>query len=138
MKISKQDIKIFLSSILGFFIFGFSLVYIQDRMFDNLLDSGRYTIGVGEKIEKRRTDWGFIYSYKVNYIEYEGSVVLSLGDTGMVVGGVYFVVFDPDKPKKSFLIESPKVPANINLDSIPLDGWSDLPISVPKDSIVRF
>lgn|SRR5690606_10217792 len=138
MKISKQNIKIFLFSILGFFIFGFSLVYIQNRMFDNLLDSGRYTIGVGEKIEKRRTDWEFIYSYKVNNIEYEGSVVLSLGDTGMIVGGVYFVVFDSDKPKKSFLIKSPVVPANINLDSIPLDGWPELPIQVSKDSIKRF
>lgn len=138
MKISKQNIKIFLFSILGFFIFGFSLVYIQNRMFDNLLDSGRYTIGVGEKIEKRRTDWEFIYSYKVNNIEYEGSVVLSLGDTGMVVGGVYFVVFDSDKPKKSFLIKSPAVPANINLDSIPLDGWPKLPVQIAKDSITRF
>jgi len=138
MKISKKDIKIFLFSILGFFIFGFSLVYIQNRMFDNLLDSGRYTIGVGKKIEKRRTDSDFIYTYKVNDKVYEGSVVLSLGDTGMVVGGVYFVVFDSNKPKKSFLIKSPAVPVKINLEDIPQAGWAELPVQISKDSIIRF
>lgn len=138
MKISKLNIKVFLFSILGFCLLGFIIIYTQNRKFDNLIDSGRYTIGVGEKIEKRRTGWDFKYIYKINNLEYEGSVVLSVGDSGMTVGGIYFVVFDPQNPDKKMLIKYPPVPAEINLDSIPPEGWSELPVSVPKDSIVRF
>lgn len=138
MKIKKKEIKIFLFSFLGFCILGFIILYTQNRKFDNLLESGRYTVGVGEKIEKRRTGWEFKYSYEVNNMEYEGSVVLSMGESGMTVGGIYFVVFDPKNPDKKMLIQYPSVPAEINLESTPAEGWSELPVQTDKDSIIRF
>jgi len=138
MKISKKDIKIFFLGFLGFVVLCLIILYSQNRRFDDLIKKGWYTIAIGKEIEKRRTGWEFIYNYKVNNEEYNGSIIFNLGDSGMTVGGIYFVVFDPKNPDKKMLIKHPAVPAEINLDSIPSEGWSELPIPVHKDSIKNF
>lgn len=138
MKISKQNIKIFLFSFLGFLIVAFYIYFSQQNRFDSLKENGWYTIAIGKEIEKRRTGWAFKYNYKVSNVAYEGVINFNLGDSGMTVGGIYFVMFDPKNPDKKMLIKYPAVPAEINLDSIPAEGWAELPVSVPKDSIRNF
>ncbi len=140
MKIDKQQIKIFLLSFLGFLIVAFYIYFSQQKRFDSLIrEKGRYTIGIGKEIEKRRTGWEFIYNYKVNNEIYEGSVTFGYaGPRGMKIDGIYFVVFDRNKPKKSMLIKVPAVPTGINLDSIPSEGWRELPVPIHKDSIRNF
>jgi hypothetical protein len=137
MKINK-NIKIFVLSFLAFCLLGFTIVYIQDKMFENLIENGKYTIGVGERFEKRRTGWDFIYSYSVNNVKYEGIVAYSNGETGLDVGSIYFLVFNPQKVKSSFLIRTPSVPSFINKDSVPKNGWKELPVQIEKDSIKRW
>lgn len=138
MKIKKKDIKIFLLSFLGFVVLCFVIHFSQQKKNKSLIKDGRYTIAIGEKIRKNRTGWTFIYNYKVNNEMYEGRHSATGIRGEFAVGGVYFVVFDPDKPKKRMLIKYPVVPAEINLDSIPAEGWEELPVSVPKDSIKNF
>lgn len=136
MKISRH-IKIFLLGVLGFCILGFIILYSQSRRFDNLIENGRYTIAQGEEIKKRRTGWSFIFNYKVHNEVYDGRIKFMVNKWGMKKGGIYFVVFDPNNPKKEMLIRYPSVP-EINLDSIPAEGWAELPVPVPKDSIRNF
>jgi len=138
MKINQQDIKVFLLCFLGFCLLCFIIFYKQKKEFESLIESGRYTIAIGKEIKKERTGRSFKYNYKVNNVIYEGVINFNLGDSGMTVGGIYFVVFDPNKPKKRMLIKYPPVPAEINLDSIPVEGWSELPVPVHKDSIRNF
>lgn len=140
MKVKKKDIKIFLLSFLGFVVLCFVIYISQQNRFENLInEKGKYTIATGIEIEKRRTGWDFIYIYKVNDKRYEGSVTFGYGvSNDLKVGKDYFVVFDPNKPKDRILIRYPSVPAEINLDSIPAEGWAELPVPVPKDSIRNF
>jgi len=138
MKISKQDIKIFLLCFFGFIILCFVIYYSQQKKYESLIKDGRYTLGIGEKISQDRTGWTFIYNYKVNNKVYEGRNSATGIREEFAVGGIYFVVFDPNKPRKNFLIKYPPVPAEMNFDSIPLEGWSELPVPVHKDSIRNF
>lgn len=131
-------IKVVVSCVIGFLLLGYIIFSSQNKRFDYLKEKGWYTIAVGKEIEKRRTGWEFIYNYKVKSKEYDGSIIFNFGDLGMTVGGIYFVVFDPKNPDKKMLIKYPPVPAKINLDSIPAEGWSELPILVDKDSIKNF
>ena len=132
-------VKVIAFCIIGFLLLGYIIFSSQAKRFEYLKENGWYTIGVGKEIEKRRTGWEFIYNYKVNNEKYDGSVSFGYsGSGGLEIGGIYFVVFDPDKPKKRMIIKYPAVPAEINLDSIPPEGWSELPVSVPKDSIRNF
>ncbi|MBA5629643.1 hypothetical protein [Moheibacter lacus] len=137
MKINKH-IKLFFLGFLGFVVLCFVIYFSQQKKYESLIKEGKYTIGVGEKIKKNRTGWTFIYTYKVNNEIYEGRNSATGIREEFAVGGIYFVVFDPNKPKKNFLIKYPTVPAEINLDSIPVEGWSELPVPVPKDSIRNF
>ena len=140
MKINKKDIRIFLLSFLGFLIVAFYIYFSQRNRFDSLIkEKGRYTVAIGKEIEKRRTGWAFKYKYKANNEFFEGVINYGYtGSGGLEVGGIYFVVFNREKPKKSMLISYPVVPAEINLDSIPIEGWSELPIPIDKDSINHF
>src|SRR5690606_20820846 len=131
-------VKVIAFCIIGFLLLGYIIFSSQAKRFEYLKENGWYTISIGKEIEKRRTGWAFIYNYEVNNVIYEGVINFNLGDSGMTVGGIYFVVFDPKKPDKKMLIKYPAVPAEINLDSIPPEGWSALPVSVPKDSIRNF
>lgn len=139
MKINKH-IKLFFLGFLGFIVLCLVIYFSQKKQFESLInENGRYTLVVGKEIKKRRTGWAFKYNYMVNNKLYEGVVNYGYaGSRGMKIGGIYFVVFDPNKPKKNFLIKYPTVPAEINLNSIPVEGWSELPVPVPKDSIRNF
>ncbi len=131
-------VKVIASCIIGFLLLGYIIFSSQNKRFDYLKKNGWYTIGVGKEIEKRRTGWAFKYNYKVNKENYEGVINFGLGDSGMTVGGIYFVMFDPKNPDKKMLIKYPAVPAEINLDSIPEEGWAELPVPIDKDSIRNF
>ena len=131
-------VKVITSCIIGFLLLGYIIFSSQNKRFNYLKKNGWYTIAVGKEIEKRRTGWEFIYTYKVNNEEYEGSIMFNLGDSGMTLGGIYFVMFDSKNPDKKMLIKYPAVPAEINLDSIPAEGWVELPVSIDKDSIRNF
>ncbi len=137
MKVT-QHIKIFLFSFLGLIVLCFVIYFSQQKKYESLIKDGRYTIAIGKKIRKNRTGWTFIYNYKVNNEVYEGKNSATGKRGEMVVDGIYFVVFDLNKPRKNFLIRYPAVPAEINLDSIPSEGWAELPVPIDKDSIRNF
>ncbi|NLN32698.1 MAG: hypothetical protein GX159_03770 [Flavobacteriaceae bacterium] len=131
-------VKVIVSCVIGFLLVGYIIFSSQNKRFVYLKENGWYTIAIGKEIEKRRTGWAFKYNYKVSNMTYEGVINFNLGDSGMTVGGIYFVMFDPKNHDKKMLIKYPAVPAEINLDSIPAEGWEELPVSVPKDSIKNF
>lgn len=139
MKINKQ-IKIFAFSFFGFVAVCLIIYFSQQKKYESLIKDGKYTIGIGKDVDKNRRVGRktFTFKYKVSNKVYEGKHSLTGNESEMTVGGIYFVVFDPDKPRKNFLIKYPAVPAEINLDNIPPEGWSELPVPVPKDSIRNF
>lgn len=138
MKIN-YHIKASLIAILGFLFVVLYIYNSQQNRFSYLMKNGSYTIAVGTDLEKRKIGRNsFTYEYKVYNKLYKGKNSATGNRGEMTVGGIYFVVFDQKNPDKKMLIKYPPVPAEINLDSIPAEGWSELPVSVPKDSIRNF
>lgn len=128
----------------GFVIIGgFVLIVIyievsQKREFEHLKAHGWYTIAIGGKTSKERTGWSFDYKYKVNDEYYSQTINLGSPNPELREGNIYFVVFDPYKIKRGYLLRTPFFPANFNLDSIPKKGWKELPVPFEKDSITNF
>lgn len=138
MKIAKDKILVALLGYGGFALLVIYIVSSQKRDFQYLKLHGWYTVAIGDKISKDRTGWSFVYKYKVNDEFYTGTMAIGSKNPLFQVGKVYFVVFDPLKKKKSMLIRNPAFPVDFNLDSIPKEGWKELPVAVEKDSITNF
>jgi hypothetical protein len=118
---------------------GVYVLYKQDSEYESLMENGRYTIAVGKKIEKRRTGREFIYIYKVKGQIFEGGMIFGNRERlGFEEGKLYFIVYNPKKPKKDYLIKYPAVPVGINMEDVPFEGWTELPVPVEKDSIKNF
>jgi|GEM_PF-3120821 len=128
----------------GFIIIGgFVLIVIyievsQKRKFEHLKAHGWYTIAIGGNTIKERTGYRFEYRYGVNGKSYTGIIHIGSPVSILKKDEIYFVVFDSIKIKNGMLIRNPAVPADFNLDSIPKEGWKELPVSVEKDSITNF
>src|SRR5690606_1373238 len=102
MKINKH-IKIFTFSFLGFVILCLVIYFSQQKKYDDLIKHGKYTISIGDKIRKDRIGWTFVFNYKVGNHIYEGLNSATGIKEEFAIDGIYFVVFDPNKPKRNFL-----------------------------------
>ncbi len=138
MKIVKDKILVALLGFGGFFLFTYYIYSSQNKEFESLKERGWYTIAIGGKTSKERTGWTFDYKYKVNDKYYIKGIGLGSRNPELREGNIYFVVFEPYKIKRAYLLRTPAFPKNINLDSIPKEGWKELPVPVDKDSITNF
>jgi hypothetical protein len=112
---------------IGFIIFLLAILAIGTNSVikrRNLKDNSKYTVGITTRVTYNRFgDPSIYYRYSVDREEFVVSHILNNEDVKK--GQQYYVVFQLDNPKNSRLLTDKPVVGEI--DTIPLNGWDEIP-----------
>lgn len=136
MKFKLSKTQQYFLGILIVAVIGSVLLLNQKRKFSKLMISSEYTIGTIFDFKKNpRRDDQFLYSFKINNIEYKREIAFNKSNN-LFVGKRYFVVFEEGNPENSMLIPFLFVPDSITKS--PVEGWREPPIPIDKNEIKKF
>lgn len=112
-------------SIIGIFGILFLFSYLTVKYYERRINS-RYTVGTTIEVRVAGSAGREVeYSYSVNKKEYRGFRNFSYGQSVIVSGGKYFVLYSSKNPENSEMYLM-LVPDSIQIP--PEDGWEEFPI----------
>lgn len=92
---------------------------------NKIVKDGRYTIAKVTDFKMNfRNGYTVYYEYDVSNHSYKESMLVSQNYTN-IVGHVFFVRFDPEQPKHSFI--QLEKPASFKFGDAPPEGWDKIP-----------